>query len=242
VDCPHAGLAAERQQLQREGYAFVAAPAMALALAEHGLSQWERFAASWNDLGLDTYMADGGRYRRRRHAAYAVAAGGIERKPHQPHYQSRDYNPLNGGIERWFEPIAPAIGAHPALLAALRLGFDVFDPLTPAQRRPAAWHVEAHQFRIEARAGQAGHPTPEGQHRDGVDWVLVLLVGRDNAASGATTILDAARRPLGQFLLEAPLDAALVDDGRVFHGVTPIAALDAQRPGTRDVLVLTYRR
>ncbi|MFP5433366.1 MAG: hypothetical protein ACLGIM_09650, partial [Alphaproteobacteria bacterium] len=31
-------------------------------------ADWHAFAASWNDLGPDLYMADGGRYRRRRHA------------------------------------------------------------------------------------------------------------------------------------------------------------------------------
>ena len=51
-------------------------------------------------------MADGGRYRKRRFAVFAAdGRRGIARKPHQPHYQSRDYNSLNGGIERWFAPI-----------------------------------------------------------------------------------------------------------------------------------------
>src|SRR5262245_39476832 len=67
--------------------------------------QWERFAASWNELGPDYYMADGGRYRRRRFAALKIAGADIGVKPHQPHFQSRDYNALNGGIERWFEPV-----------------------------------------------------------------------------------------------------------------------------------------
>jgi hypothetical protein len=38
------------------------------------------------------------------------------------------------------------------------------------------------------------------------------------------------------------MDAALVDDGRVFHGVTGITRLDAARPAFRDVLVVTLRR
>src|SRR6516225_6961679 len=47
-------------------------------------------------------LADRGRYRRRRHAAYSVKPdGSVIRKPHQPHYQSLDYNRLYGGIERW---------------------------------------------------------------------------------------------------------------------------------------------
>ena len=62
--------------------------------------------------GLDLYMADGGRYRRRRFAAFDAVSGTVTRKPHQPHYQSRDYNPLNGDIERWFEPVSGAVCAR----------------------------------------------------------------------------------------------------------------------------------
>ena len=228
--------------LGEHGFAFVEAQAMTAILERTGLADWPAFAASWNDLGLDTYMADGGRYRRRRHAAFTVSAPGIARKPHQPHYQSRDYNPLNGGLERWFEPIRPEIASHPAMTAILAGCFGLFDGLTAAETRPDAWHVEVHQFRIEARSDEAGRPTPEGLHRDGVDWVLVLLVARENIASGVTTIHDMDKRPLGSFTLARPLDAALVDDGRVYHGVTPVEPVDPTRPAYRDVLVVTFRR
>lgn len=228
--------------LGEHGFAFVESDAMAAILRQAGLDDWASFADSWNDLGLDTYMADGGRYRRRRHAAFAVSASGLVRKPHQPHYQSRDYNPLNGGLARWFEPIRAEVADHPAMAAILTTCFALFDGLTPPATKPAAWHVEVHQFRIEARSGAEGRPTPEGLHRDGVDWVLVLLVARDNIASGMTTIHDMDRRPLGSFTLTRPLDSALVDDSRVYHGVTPVEPLDPSRPAYRDVLVVTFRR
>lgn len=225
-----------------DGFSFVAAAAMRKLLDAAGLRDWEGFGASWNDLGLDTYMADGGRYRRRRHAAFALSAEGIRRKPHQPHYQSRDYNPLNGGLERWFEPITEAVGTHPALEAVLMTCFALFDPLTPAETRPAIWHTEVHQFRIEARVGEAGQPTPEGMHRDGVDWVLVMLIRRENVSSGTTTIHDLAGLPLGSFTLRHPMETAVVDDARVFHGVTPVEPIDPALPAFRDVLVVTMRR
>ena len=120
----------------------------------------------------------------------------------------------------------------------LRVCTRLFDGLTPAP----AWHVEAHQFRIEARPDQVGQPTPEGMHQDGVDWVLVLMIGRKNIASGTTTIHGLDRSLLGSFTLEAPMDAALLDDHRVFHGVTPVQPLDGARAAHRDVLVLTWRR
>lgn len=228
--------------ITRTGFAFVQAAAMRRVLEAAGLRSWDSFARSWDDLGIDTFMADGGRYRRRRFGVFRATADGIVRKPHQPHYQSRDYNPLNGGIERWFEPVTDPIGAHPAMQAILETCHKLFDRLTPPALRPHAWHIETHQFRIEAGAGAVGRPTPEGMHRDGVDWVLVLLVSRTNVGSGETSIAGLANEELGSFTLTNPLDAALTDDNRVYHGVTPVAPLDPAQPGHRDVLVVTFRR
>lgn len=240
---PSPPLAAAGSALIRDGFAFARADEMRTALVEAGGRDWEGFAASWNDLGLDRYMADGGRYRRRRHAAFALAADGtITRKPHQPHYQSRDYNALNGGVERWFAPVTDAVGTHPMTLAVLRMAHDLFTPRTPPELRPSSWHAELHQFRIEAEPGGEGRPTPEGMHRDGVDWVLVMLIGRINVRSGLTTIHDLRRREIGHFTLAEPGDTALVDDFRVYHGVTAIHPLDPALPAHRDVLVLTLRR
>jgi hypothetical protein len=42
-------------------------------------------------------------------------------------------------------------------------------------------------------------------HRYSVDWVLVLMVRRENIASGETTIYDLKQRPLGSFTLAAQL-------------------------------------
>ena len=222
-----------------DGFAFVHAGEMRDLLTSAGtLADWPAFAASWNTLELDRYMADGGRYRRRRHAVYAAGAGGaIVRAPHQPHYQSRDYNSLNGGIARWFEPVDETIGSGATMRAILMCSRGLFEALAGARD----WHVEVHQFRIEARADERGQPTPEGVHRDGVDYVLVLLVDRQNIVSGTTTVHRLNGDELGAFTLAAPLDAALLDDARVAHGVTAIEPLDAGRPAWRDVLVVTWR-
>ncbi|MGQ3058259.1 MAG: 2OG-Fe dioxygenase family protein [Nevskia sp.] len=224
-----------------DGYAFVAGTAMQGALLAAGsLDDWPAFSASWSDLALDTFMADGGRYRRRRHAVFAVEAGQqIVREPHQPHWQGLEYNPLNGGVARWFEPVAEAVGGGASLQTILRWCAGLFGRLSP---EVAAWHVEIHQFRIEAGPGIAGQPTPEGAHRDGVDHVLVLMIRRHNIVEGTTTIIAADDRELGSFTLTDPFDAALVDDGRVRHGVTPVEALDPTQPAWRDVLVVTFKR
>jgi hypothetical protein len=226
-------------QIREDGYTFVTAPEMR-GLLEQGepLTDWQAFAGSWDDLGRDTYMADGGRYRKRRHGVFRVSVQGIVRQPPQPHYQSRDYNTLNGGIERWFEPVSEAVGSGASMTSILNFCHALFNRLSPAP----AWHVEVHQFRIEARQGEAGRPTPEGMHRDGVDYVLVLLINRRNIASGMTTVHDLTGKALGHFTLTDTLDAALVDDARVMHGVTPVERVDPDVPAFRDVLVVTFRR
>lgn len=228
------------QELQRAGFLFVPAPAMRGMLERSGsLSDWPAFAASWNDLALDTYLAEHGRFRRRRHAVFHSTGGAIARAPHEPHYQSVNYNPLQGGIERWFEPIAPDIGDGASMRCILNFCEALFGGLAPEVSR---WRIEVHQFRIEARPGEPGQPTPEGLHRDGVDFVLVLMIERINIASGTTTIHSLDKNLLGSFTLTDPFDAALVDDARVYHGVTAVEAVDAQQAAHRDVLVVTFRR
>jgi len=101
-------------------------------------------------------------------------------------------------------------------------------------------HVEMHQFRIEASLAEAGRPTPEGMHRDGVDWVFVMLVDRRNVGEGVTRIGAPDGQPLGEFTLAQAGDAVLIDDHRILHGVTEIHGVDPAQPAWRDALVLTF--
>ena len=121
------------------GFAFVPGAVMRAMLALQGpLDDWDALTDSWNRLELDEYMADHGRYRRRRHAVYAASPGaGIVLAPPQPHFQSLEYNALNGGIARWFAPVEPAFASGASLRHA--------DPALPQSlpgwtgARPCPW-------------------------------------------------------------------------------------------------------
>jgi hypothetical protein len=198
------------------------------------------FLDSWSRLENDQYMADGGRYRKRRHATYAIEQAGEPARlmPYQPHYQTVDYNPLNGGVARYFAPILDDLHQSVTLAALLEFGDAAFSQIGGIHQ----WHIELHQFRIEARDGNMGKPTPEGVHRDGVDFVLVVMIKRVNIDSGATTIYDLDNRLVGEFTLRETFDMVLVNDRKLYHGVTPITQLDADAEAFRDVLVITFKQ
>jgi hypothetical protein len=100
------------------------------------------------------------------------------------------------------------------------------------------WCIEAHQFRIDTTDG-IGRPTPEGAHRDGVDFVAVFMVNRSHIKGGETRVFE-ANGPHGErFTLHEPWSLLLLDDTRVIHESTPIQPLAAG--GHRDTLVLTCR-
>ncbi|MHA6206257.1 2OG-Fe dioxygenase family protein [Dyella soli] len=227
-------------RLKSPGFAFVEGASMRPLLTALGeMTDWADFVESWNQLEPDPYLATKGRFRRRRHATFSAAADGpVVPEAHQAHFQSLQYNPLQGDLQRWFEPVAASVANGATMGTILRFCHRFFGTLAPKALR---WHIEVHQFRIEATAETAGEPTPEGSHRDGVDYVLVLLVNRQNIASGTTTIHAPDGRPLGDFTLTHALDAALIDDHSVYHGVTPVRPLDADAPACRDVLVVTFK-
>ena len=222
--------------LRRDGYARLSAAELRAALAPLPGSL-EELTPSWSDLPQDAYLRDGGRYRARRHSCFVqdLARTTFERVAHRAHWQPTTYNALHGGLERWFEPIEPWVAAHPAFLRlVVRLG-ELFAGLQPASR----WHIEAHQFRIDTASG-IGRPTPEGAHRDGVDYIALVLVARERVIGGETRVFPAGPGPGVRFTLVEPWSALLLDDARVVHETTPIQSAEAE-PGWRDTLVLTYR-
>jgi hypothetical protein len=194
----------------------------------------DALSPAWDDLPSDTYLRDGGRYRSRRHSCFIVVGAVVTPAPRRAHWQPIEYNALHGGLERWFEPMTQAVVEQPVWPQLLRGLAACCSEL----KGPQPWYVEAHQFRIDTADG-IGRPTPEGAHRDGVDFVAVLLVGREGIKGGETRVFEAAGPQGIRFTLTEPWSALLLDDERVIHETTPIQPLAGL--GHRDTLVLTFR-
>jgi len=219
--------------LRTNGYVVASAETVA-DLSKVTLSNLQGLTQYWEGLPRDPYLKDGGRYRSRRHASYEIVGEQLNAVPHRAHWQSVDYNALHGGIERWFEPIQTQLANDPAWQAILLGLAHVLNSLKPVK----TWFVEAHQFRIDTTDG-IGRPTPEGAHRDGVDFVAVFLLNRVGIKGGETRIFDAGGSAGLRFTLAQPWSLLLMNDARMIHESTPIQPLADY--GYRDTLILTYR-
>lgn len=220
--------------LGQVGYALLT-PAELTQTLQLDLTALNALRASWSHLPKDEYLRDGGRYRFRRHSCFVQhLPGTLEATPHRAHWQSTDYNALHGGIERWFEPIESEIRQDPAWIKLLTGFGEIFAQLRATPR----WYIEAHQFRIDTAEG-IGRPTPEGAHRDGVDFVVVMLVERRSVRGGETRVFQARGSAGVRFTMTEPWTALLLNDAEVIHETTPIQPEGT--PGVRDTLVITYR-
>ena len=200
---------------------------------------WERFSLHWDQLVPDSYAAELGSTRLRRYGHFAFRAADVSTRllPHGVFAQPEDSNPLYVDQDRIFAPLTEAFAADPVLLTLLSVLGEVAAALDECV---AEWSAKVTPFRVLATADGGGDPTPEGPHRDGVTLVTSLLVGRDNAVGGISTVYDPARTPILQTTLSEPGSMLLGDDRCTLHCVSPISPLDPARPARRDVLVITF--
>lgn len=232
IDIPH--------ELKTQGYSLL----QGLAVTDsqwtniiHTMSEaYQQFYQSWDDLPVDDFLSDGGHYRFRRYSVFNwIMNEELILLPHEPHFQSTYRNNMNGGIDRDFEPFKQSTIENPVLKSFIQLIAPQF-----SFNNEKSWRIQAHQFRIVANAEEAGNPSPEGIHRDGADFILIMVLKRENITGGVNHIYDDAKRLLfGSVLTEAG-DALLIDDQSVWHGVSEIYPVDVDKSAYRDVLVLTF--
>jgi len=232
---PWTPLESLKPTLRNAGYALLD-PSSVCRWAGADPSELAELAGHWARLPPDPHLRDGGRYRRRRHSCCIIECDSIAPVPHRAHWQPLAYNALHGGMQRWFEPIEPAMLGRPCWGALLRALARECSSLHGTQ----PWYVEAHPFRIDTTDG-IGRPTPEGAHRDGVDLVAIFMIDRQGIKGGETRVFDAAGPDGLRFTLPGPWSLLLLDDHRVIHESTPIQPTRPDALGWRDTLVVTLR-
>ena len=200
-------------------------------------TDFSEFCATWNDLPDDPYLLDGGHYRQRRYSVFNYQNKKLTVLPYEPHYQTLHYNNLHGGINRYLAPWLDSTIHNPVLLEIIDWVMqEIGDNATEK------WRIQSHQFRIVASKQEQGKPTPEGIHKDGADYIFIMLINRENIIGGESTLYDNNKKLIDQTVLENQGDTILLDDRMVYHGVSEIKPIDATKPALRDVLVLTFHQ
>lgn len=237
----HSGSKLERltDQMERNRFVFLHGTTMTDLLALSP-AQVADFAAYWAHLTLDTYMGDGGTYRFRRYGEFETRPGYERRQlPHAPYEQPQYINSLNGNVARKFDPLEPGFVDHLVLSRLLDWLTKLCDQCIGQACR---WNIRLHPYRITTDGSGAGHPTPEGLHRDGVDFISTVMVCRRNVIGGETTITDADGQVLWQRTLLHSMDLLIGDDHRTMHSVSPVVPAISGTTAFRDVLVVAFTR
>ncbi|MGP3987411.1 2OG-Fe dioxygenase family protein [Streptomyces sp. 3N207] len=231
-----AGEVAEARKALLSRHAHVMEPAAVSRCLGADAADWRRFAVHWEDLAHDEYAAQEGTYRLRRYGHFTLdRTGALRPMPHLAFAQPEDTNPLYTGVDRHFEPLTDVFVADPLFKSLMRLLGRIASCLQDAD----IWSVKVHPFRVVASADSAGLPTPEGRHRDGVTLVTSLMIARENAVGGQSSVYmpDGAR--ILVTTLQEPGTLLLGDDRATLHEVGPLRPADTTRPARRDVLVTT---
>jgi hypothetical protein len=228
-----------REELRTNGYSVVPANQFSIDPEMHPLVK--ELAQEWEHLETDQYLKNGSRFRERAYDRFYFLprTGEIRLRPHQPYFQSQGVNDYAGGIKRDVAPLSRSTLDNPLLIRLLRDSFGRF-PVEDG-RLDEAWDVQCHQFRIISTPDEVGEPTPEGPHRDEVDYGAIHLMGRTNAVGGESQVYSQDRQLLAEFCLTDQMDTMYWADQQILHAVRPITAMDKSRPAVRDVLIMGYK-
>ena len=227
-----------RTELREKKYALISAEEFSIASELTADKQY--LWSDWNNLEMDNYLKDSGRFRQRRFGLFYLLPNTGELLPLKSvsYTQSRKINAYAGGIARKFAPLLDATLTNKFLHNLIKANFQQFPVDNNMTLLP--WEVDVHQFRIVASKDEQGQPTPEGIHHDGDDFNCIHLIDRQNAKGGANTVYDNDRNPLKTCTLLQPMDSIIVWDPHVMHGVTPIKPENPSELAIRDVLVIGY--
>jgi hypothetical protein len=184
----------------------------------------------FDNLPLDEFT--GGRQRYRRFSQYKMSfdvpsdSWRPEVLPHRPFIQPKVVNGLVGGRQRQFPPLR--IDPSPQLDAGAKaLGLD----------RTHTWQLNVHQCRVISTPEIEGVSVPEGPHRDGHEYGMLVVFDRHNITGGVNQLMPTGGgEPFFEVTLQ-PGQALVYEDGVMWHNATDIVAKD-DTGGHRDLWIV----
>lgn len=233
------------RSVARRGYGRFLAAEYRLALGD-SLLELPEILASFKELRPDRHMGDGGTYRFRAYSRFRLDAsspgeqGRLTPLVGNSIYQELEDNPLNGGVERTYDPLSARVASGRLLQAMIQSDFAHVGCCEPSLREQPVV-VGVHQVRIVARGKAEGLPTPEGIHRDRERFTFQHFMARHNVTGGEFRAYDQEKKLSFAWQQQDCLDTVMFE-GTTWHSATPIAAADAGSEGYRDIFLIDFDR
>lgn len=228
------------QSVKREGYGCFSASVMRLFLGPAAIEQLPQVLESFQSLGLDPHMGDGGTYRLRAYNRYRVPSLAAPLRAHllDDHsiFQAAEDNRVNGGVRRTFAPLADDIASGPFLQALVENAATQATNYDPSLRS-GPFVVGVHQVRIVARSEVPGLPTPEGIHRDRERFTFQHFMARRGIEGGEFRAHNESKEVVFSWLQEDCLDTVMFE-GTTWHSATPIQCAATGVEGYRDIFLV----
>lgn len=227
-----------RKDLETNYYSLIRATE--LNIPDDLRQDWLSLSIDYADLPVDEYLPNNGKYRFRRYGRYYFApdTDDLLRLPHEDYFQDTDINKVTGGIVRKFAPLLDTTFDNEFLKELIR--FDFRHLPVAEETKTDAWDVHVHLIRVTANTGIDGHPTPEGIHKDGAEFVTVHLAELVNADGGEASIYDNDKNFLTTFRLNQIMDFYVFNDDMLWHEANPITPKDEKHQAIRSILTFDY--
>ena len=191
---------------------------------------------SFKKLPPDKYEKSKGYYFRfRRFSKFRVINQKINFLSETNFFQDKKTNRYAGGLKRQFQPISEKVKLK--IIKIFKINFLRFI------KNEKKIEVGLHQLRIKCGKNFVGYPVPEGWHKDGFDYVILINFGSTNIKGGITRIkqsIDQSNDVFSSFLKKG--EFLFVNDKKYFHYTDPINVVNQPTEGTRDTLVITIKK
>ena len=196
----------------------------------------ERIDRSFGELSNDPWYRFPGAQRLRAMTKFSRVDGAWKRLEDQSFFQSAGINQYNGGVQRTFNPIDETCVPESFLFSLAQRQSRLFGI------EEGDWQLNVHQIRIQTTCGSEaeGLSTPEGIHRDGHDFIAMMLWKRTNVRGAASRIYDLDLNLLEERTLEHRGEGFLLNDQQCMHAVTPFYPEDPSDVATRDVFIFDW--
>lgn len=202
------------------------------------LEQLPAILSSFGALAADRFMGDGGTYRFRAYSRFRLDDQGLAMIDGNSIFQEKEDNPLNGGVLRTYEPLAPEVAESAFLRALIAVDHGHVCHCDP-DFGSSPLRVGVHQVRIVARGKTPGQPAPEGIHRDRERFTFQHFMGRHHAEGGEFRAYDQNKQLTFAWTQQDCLDT-LMFEGTTWHAATPIIASTPEVEGCRDIFLIDF--